>query len=217
MGKSIEKAARIIKRKNKWCVIGHEQDKSGDSRNFGCYDNESEAKKRLEQIHSFKRVKATILNIMTATSDALEEKGMIHISDAIISCAESVATEEPKNNIAIRIGRIVSLLQNKDEIKIAEQLDVLIPEILSIEECGSEAGPKPRKRLSADRAYSMVKNLYDKYVIGLIDQGSFEHAKMKEIKAMLKDGFTLSLPKSMNRVPKNVNSWWEYFSKRGNK
>jgi hypothetical protein len=214
MSKNIKKEARIVKRKNKWCVVSH---KNSDYRNFGCYDSESEAKKRLSQIYGFKRAKATILSIMTAASDDLEKKGMVHISDAIISCAESVAIEEPKNNIAVRIGKIVNLLQSKNENKIAEQLDVLIPEVLSIEECGVDPAPKSRKRLSADRAYNMVKNLYDKYVIGLIDRGSFEHTKMKEMKAMLKNGFTLSLPESMDEAPENVNSWWEYFSKRGNK
>lgn len=217
MGKSIKKEARIVKRKGKWCVIGHKKDKGGKYRNFGCYDSEAKAKERLGQIHGFKRAKTTILNMMTAASDALEKKGMIHIADAVIGCAESVAIEAPKDNIVIRLGKIVGLLQTKGENKIAEQLDALIPEVLSIEDCGVDKVPKTKLRLQADRAYLMVKNLYDKYISGEIDNGSFEYGKMKEIKAMLKNGFSLGMPKSLDKIPDNVSSWWEYFSKRGSK
>ena len=214
-GHEIKKEAKIVKRKNKWCVIGHKRDKSGKYRNFGCYDTKEEAKKRLGQIHAFKSAKITILNIMTVASDTLEKKGMIHIADAVVKCAESVAVEDSKNDTVIRLAKIVSLLKTKRENKIAEQLDVLIPEVLSIEECGADSISKKHLRLQADKAYLMVKNLYDKYISGEIDTDSFEYNKMKEIKEMLKKGFSLGIPKSLEEIPKNVNNWWEYFSKRG--
>ncbi len=215
MVKGIKKVARVVKRKDKWCVIGHRKVK-GEYRSFGCYDTEDEANKRLGQIYAFKNKKATILNIMTNISDNLAKKGMIHIADAIICCAESVAVESSRNNIVIGLGKIVKLLESKGENRIAEQMDILIPEILSFGECGSDRIPKSQNRLPADKAYSMVKKLYNKYIVGLIDENDYEHAKMKELKTMLKSGFTLSLPQKLKEVPKNVNSWWEYFSKRGN-
>jgi hypothetical protein len=216
MNKGIKKEARIIKKEDKWCVVGHRRIK-GEYRNFGCYDNELEAKKRLNQIYAFKHKKATILNIMTNASDFLEKKGMIHISDAIIVCAESVALETSRNDIVIKLGKIVKLLENKKENKIAEQIDILIPEILSFEKCGSDNIHKSQNRLSADKAFNIVKKLYNKYIVGLINENDYEYIKMKEFKTMLKSGFMLSSPKSIKEIPENVNSWWEYFSKRGNK
>ena len=211
----MKKEARIVKRKNKWCVIGHRRDKSGKYRNFGCYDTKEEAKKRLGQIYMFKHKKATIINVMTNAYDTLEKKGIIHIADAIISCAESIALESPKSNIVLRLEKIVNLLNSKGETKVAEQIDFLIPEVLSIEECG-EDDFQPRTKISADKVYNIVKNIYGKYIVGLIDESSFEYTKMKELKSMLKNGFSLAAPISLDEFPEDCDSWWEYFTKRKN-
>jgi len=209
----IDKIARIVKKDNKWCVIGHKKDKSGKYRNFGCYDNKEDAKKRLGQIYAFKTKKATILNIMTNASDSIEQKGMIHISDAIIGCAESIAVESSNDNIVIRLGKIVNLLEKKGEIKLSEQLDSLIPDILCFEECGCDNNLKQKNCISADKAYKIAKLLHDKYLVGLIDESSFEYSKKNELEKMLKSGFSLPFPKFCDKAPEGFDNWWEYFSK----
>lgn len=126
---SIEKEARIVKRKGKYCVVGHRKDKSGKHRNFGCYDSEKEAKERLGQIYAFKHRKALLLNIMTTASDRLEQKGIIHLADVVDQCAEEIAIESANESTAIKIMKVVNLLERRGEYDLAEQLDAVIPEI----------------------------------------------------------------------------------------
>lgn len=126
----INKEARIVKRKGKWCVIGHKKDKSGKYRNFGCFPDKGSAKARLGQIYMFKHKKASMINVMTNASDKLQDKGAYHIADAIIKCAEEVITETLNENTAIALMKIVNILEKKGEFDLAEQLDSIIPEIL---------------------------------------------------------------------------------------
>lgn len=127
---SIEKIARIVKRKGQWCVIGHKKDKSGKYRNFGCYDSEKEAKERLGQIYAFKHKKALLLNIMTTAADRLESKGIIHIADVVDQCTEEIATGNVCDKTAIKLMKVVNLLEKRGEFDLAEQIDSVIPEIL---------------------------------------------------------------------------------------
>lgn len=127
---SIEKVAKIVKRKGKYCVVGHKKDKNGKHRNFGCYDSMEEAKKRLGQIFMFKHKKAFFLNIMTTASDRLENKGIIHIADVINQCTEEFATNVAGEKTAIKLMKVVNLLEKRGEFDIAEQIDSIIPEIL---------------------------------------------------------------------------------------
>lgn len=48
---SLRRQARIVRKKNKWCV------ESEKGRNMGCYDTKEEAKKRLRQVEYFKHKK----------------------------------------------------------------------------------------------------------------------------------------------------------------
>lgn len=127
---SIEKIARIVKRKGKYCVIGHKRDKSGKYRNFGCYDTEKEAKERLGQIYAFKNKKALLLNIMTIASDRLERKGIIHIADVVDQCTEEIAIGSTNEKTAIKLMKVVNMLEKRGEFELAEQIDSVIPEIL---------------------------------------------------------------------------------------
>lgn len=127
---TIQKEAKIVKRNGKYCVIGHKRDKSGKYRNFGCYDSKSEAQKRLGQIQMFKYKKSLLINIMTIASDKLENKGIIHLADVVNQCLEEVAVEKASENTAIKLMKVVNILEKKGEFEVAEQLDSVIPEIL---------------------------------------------------------------------------------------
>lgn len=212
---SIEKEARIVKRKGKYCVIGHKKTKGDKYRNFGCYDSKKEAKKRLGQIYAFKHKKALLLNIITSVSDELENKGIIHLADAVINCGEDIVAEDFSEHIAIKFGKIVGLLEKKGESVLAEQLDAIVPEILAFGEYTDEEAVPIKKRLPADRVYNMAKKLKDKYLVGMIDQDSFEYTKLKEFETMLKTGFLLPAPSSYESLPNDADNWWDHFSNRG--
>ena len=212
---SISKEAKVVKRKNKYCVVGHKKDpKTGEYRNFGCYDSKEDADKRLQQISMFKQKKALLLNIMTNVSDELERKGNVHIADAIMNCAEVIAVENMANNVVLRLKKIAAILEKKEEQDLSEQIYSIIPGILSIEGCEK---PKKRKKaitkLSADVAYKLAKKWKDRYLINLINESSFEYEKMKEFESFLKAGFLLTSPKN-HKIPEGTSNWWDYFSKK---
>jgi len=211
---SIQKEARIVKRKGEYCVVGHKKTK-GKYRNFGCYKSKEEAKKRLGQIYAFKHKKALLLNIITSVSDELENKGIIHLADAVINCGEDVAAENFSEQAAMRLGKVIGLLEKKGESRLAEQLDTIIPEILAFGEYTDEEAAPTKKRLPADRVYSMARKLREKYLVGMIDQDSFEYSKLKEFESMLKTGFLLPAPASYDSLPNDADNWWDHFSKRG--
>ena len=127
---SIEKEAMIVKRKGKYCVIGHHKDKGGKRRNFGCYDTKDAAKKRLGQIFMFKHKKALLLNIMTIAAERLETKNIIHIADVVDQCTEEIASNVAGEKTAIKLMKVVNLLEKRGEFALAEQIDSVIPEIL---------------------------------------------------------------------------------------
>jgi hypothetical protein len=214
---TIQKEARIVKRKGKYCVVGHKKTKGGKYRNFGCYESQAEAKKRLGQIYAFKHKKALLLNIVTSVSDELVNKGIIHLADAVINCGEDIAAEDFSENTAIKFGKVTGLLEKKGEGELAEQLDAIIPEILAFGEYTDEDAAPNKKRLPADRVYSMARKLKEKYLIGLIDQESFEYSKFKEFESMLKTGFLLPAPPSYESLPDDADNWWDHFANRGKK
>ncbi len=210
----IKKTAKIVKRKGKWCVIGHRRMKNGEYRNFGCYNTKTEAKKRLGQIKGFKNRKAELLKTLGKVTDDLDNRGIIHIADALTGCIESIAHEELENQSVIKLGKIVCLLEKKGEKVLAETINNMLPDVLKLECVDCEVKmPKPRKRISAQRAYNVVNMLHKKYLEGMIDEDSFEFSKMKELETMLKQGFAFPKPASYESFPEDSNNWWDHFSK----
>lgn len=198
---------KIIRRKDKFYVVNNKIKSKP-------YSTKEEAEYKLELILASKLKKSNIIDFIEKSSLVLKKKGMIHISDALISCANMISNEIEKDNIIISLCKIISLLRNKKENETSEQLSNYIPDILSLEKCGSDKMKINQNGVSADRVYKMTIKLYEKYAVGLIDYDSFEYKKMKEFKSMLKNGFELPAPSNME-IPKNMSNWWEYFSKRG--
>jgi hypothetical protein len=173
------------------------------------------------RIQWFKHKSGEIIGKIHKVSSILYSEGVVHIADALVCCIESMINHESQDKNAIRLGKIVNLLQKKNEQELAEMLDTLIPDILSFENAkivtDIKLKSKPIKRISALRAYNIAMLLRKKYLQGEIHETDFEYSKMKELESLLKAGFVLSKPTSHNELPKDANSWWEYFSKRGNK
>ena len=217
MNTSIKKVAKIVKRKGKYCVVGHKKDKSGKNRNFGCYDTNEEAKKRLGQVYMFKHRKAELLDTIIEVSDELGDRGMFHIADALAGCMEAIALENIEGNTVLKFGKIVGLLQKKGESEMAERIDAMLPELLCFEDCGcaADASPVRKARMTADKAYRMANSLKTKYLEGMVDEKSYEYAKMKELESMLKTGFLLPPPSDYNELPTGSKNWWEHFTNRG--
>lgn len=208
---TLTKTAKIVKRKNEWCVIGHKRDKSGKYRNFGCYESKEKAEERLGQIQMFKRKKAAILEGIIEVSDELTSHGLYHLTDVLTSCLEAIATERVEGNTILKMGKIINALQKKGELECAEKIDAMLPDVLCFENCDCIDEVK-RPRMTADRVYKIASGLREKYQNGLIDEKSFEFNKMAEFEQMLKTSFLLPAPKEIN-LPTDVSNWWEHFTR----
>jgi hypothetical protein len=221
-GANFIKLAFIKKVKGKgWCVFSHKAKK-----NFGCYKTKAEAKKRLGQIYFFKGRGA--LDGMVTIADILDKKGMLHLSDAVTDCLEYIVSmalggETENHPASIKLGKVSSLLESKGEFELAEELDCILPDIMTLEageiECpdcpDSEvtviSKQKDNRKASADRLYAMASKFRQMYREGLVDEDSFEYTKFKEIRSMLSSGFFLS--SKYGELPDNEKNWWEYFER----
>lgn len=214
----IKKMAKIVQRKDEWCIVGHKKIKAGKYQEFGCYPNKDDAIARLEQIKRFKSKKAELLKTLAKVTDDLDSRGIIHIADALTGCIESIAHEELEGQSVVKLGKIVCLLEKKGERALAEAINNMLPDVLKLKCVDCEVKmPTPRKRISAQRAYNIVSMLHKKYLEGMIDEESFEFSKMKELETMLKQGFVFPKPTSYKSFPEDSNNWWDHFSKRGDK
>jgi len=223
------KIAFIRKVKGKgWCVMGHTKNKSGKHRNFGCYKTKAEAKKRLSQIHFFKGRGA--IDDMVGIANDLDKKGMLHFADALMDCLERIVVASLGGEIgdklaSVTIGKVAALLEKKGELALAEKLDAILPAVQDVE-CGVDCPDCPdtavsvnldrcrnvTQRIHADKLYAMAARYRQMYCEGLVDEGSFEYRKFRELRYMLRTGFTFPPPDGQD-IPKNASNWWDYFEK----
>jgi len=215
MARKLIKEARILKRKGKYCVVGHKKNKSGNYHSFGCYNTKEEAEGRLNQVRKFKHIKSSIISTMHEISGVLYERGIIHVADALTNCINCIIQNDSREQIATKLGKIIPLLQKRGEGSLTERLEQLIPEILVLEkiDCEVERPVSTKYRISAQRAYNIATLLKKKYLEGEIDENDFEYEKMRELESLLKAGFILPMPKSYKELPGNTKNWWDHFSK----
>ena len=197
---------KIIKRKDKFYIVNK-------NKKLECFGTKEDAEYRLEQLIASELKRSNIIEVFNKVSNKLKKKGMIHISDALISCSNLVLSETPNDVIIIDLCRTIGVLRNKGEDELSEQLNFLLPDILSLKRCGNVKVKKNTNGVTADKVYKMVVKLNEKYLVGLIDKDTFEYKKMKEFKNMLQNGFKLPAPNNMS-IPNKYNNWWEYFSKK---
>jgi len=232
----MEKQANIIKiafiRKVKgkgYCVFGHKKTKGGKRQNFGCYKTKEEAKKRLGQIYFFKGRGA--LDGMVGVADELDRKGMLHFADALMDCLEKIVAtslgEPPGDKPAsVTLGKVAALLERKGEIVLADRLDAILPAVLDVE-CGVTDCPdcpdmvvsanlggchNVTRNVPADKLYAMAARYRGMYRDGLVDEGSFEYRKFRELRYMLRTGFLFPPPEGQE-IPKDAANWWDHFEK----
>lgn len=210
----IVKLAKVVKRKNKWCIQSH---KTGKILPGTCYDTKAEATKRLQQIGFWKHKKGALLTALSDVSNEVDKTGLLHMADAITDCIDIVSRNAVDDSAVVRLGKIVNLLQKKSEQELAEQLDALLPEVLSMKSCDCVQDERPERirRLSALRTYNIVKLWQSKYATGELGPDDFEFAKMKEFEMMLKNGFSLPMPITYKSLPTDADNWWDHFLKRG--
>lgn len=226
---SIIKIAFIRKVKGKgWCVFGHKKTKGGKRRNFGCYKTKAAAKKRLGQIYFFKGRGA--LDSFVQVADELDNRGMLHLADAVMDCLEhvvaaSLGDADDAAPASVKLGKVAALLERKGEYELADRLDGVLPDVLDLEAGASPCPDCPddevsivssrrscHRHMPADRVYKMAVKLRKLYVEGIVDEHSFEYKKYREFRYMLRTGFLLPAP-DKGGIPKNADNWWDHFEK----
>lgn len=198
------KTSKIVKRKNKWCVIDHRTGKT-----LGCHETRDEAEKQLSAI--FLSSDDNIILKLKKIAIHLDNIGLFHIASAITTCIYDVSKQVEKNKIAIKLSKIANILRKKEVHSISEVIVDIIPEVLGMLLENSYRSERPK--ITAKRAYNIVKMLENKYNDGLISESSFEFKKMDELKYMLKQGFLFS-PSELSKYPKKYDNWWDFFNEK---
>lgn len=209
----IEKFAKVVKRKNKWCIQSH---KTGKIIPGTCYDTKEKATKRLQQMSYWKHKKGELLKSLTEISDDVDRLGLLHVADVISNCIEIIANGTLNNQTAIKIGKVVNLLQKKGHQDLSERLDSLLPDIVYMK--GKVGNLDDQKtvshKMSSLRAYNVVKLWQNKYASGEINKTDFEYARMKELERLLKRGFSLPLPITYKNLPTDADNWWDHYENK---
>jgi hypothetical protein len=203
-------------KKTEWALVS----KSRPHRILRWFGARKPSKERVHEeekrIQHFKHAAQNIIDEMRYVSNELKNKGIVHIADAIDNCTSYIVYDYPQDENATRISKVITLLQKKGEFNLSDQLDALLPDIISLKDVKinklievdeTEQGTK----VSAFRAYNIVKLLKKKYVSGELSNEDFEYAKMKELETLLKTGFILSKPKNYANLPESSNNWWDHF------
>jgi len=221
----LEKFSMLVQRYNKntkkteWALIS----KSKPHRVLRWFGGKKPSKERIHEeekrIQYFKHAVENIVAEMHKVSSDLRSKGIIHIADAVTNCISSVVRNCSQDENAIRLGKIITLLQKKGESNLSERLDALLPDILSfrnidIDKLIEVNESELKTGISALRAYNIAKLLRNKYNSGMLHSSDFEYSKMKELETLLKTGFILPTPKKYNRLPIDANNWWDHFEKK---
>lgn len=221
----IEKVSMLRKKHNKntgkteWALLS----RSKPHRVLRWFGTRKPSQKRITEeehrIQYFKHAAENIIAEMHKVSGNLRCKGIIHIADAITNCITSIVRNFPQEENAIRVGKIITLLQKKGEGALAERLANLLPDILSCRDIEIDKfievdESEFKIRLSAQRAYNITKLLKEKYLTGKLSSSDFEYAKMKELETLLKTGFIMPIPTNYTSLPSDVDNWWDHFEKK---
>jgi len=175
--------------------------------------------KEEEKIQYYKHAAENIITEMHRVSGELRNKGIIHIADAVTNCIASVMRNCSQDENAIRLGKVITLLQKKGEANLSERLDAILPDIISFRDVEVnkfiEVNESELKtKISALRAYNITKLLREKYNSGILSSTDFEYSKMKELEILLKTGFILPTPATYKNLPTDSDNWWDHFEQK---
>jgi hypothetical protein len=217
--KTLKKKYNKETKKIEWAILSESKPRKvlkwlGESKPSQEHIEEEEQK-----IQYFKSTAENIITEMHNVSGDLRHKGVVHIADAITNCIICVIRSLPQDENAIRLGKIIALLQKKGEANLAERLDALLPDIISCRDVEIDKfievdESEFKVRVSALRAYNIAKLLKEKYALGELDASDFEYTKMRELETLLKTGFILPMPTTYDCLPKDTDNWWDHFEKK---
>lgn len=181
--------------------------------------SEKRVNKEERRIQYFKHAAENIITEMHCVSGELRKRGVIHIADAVTNCILSIVRNFPQDENAIRLGKIITILQKKGDAVLSERLDALLPDIIACREIEVDKiievdESEFQIRISALRAYNIAKLLKEKYLSGTLHSSDFEYSKMKELETLLKTGFILPMPASYDQLPTDTDNWWDHFEQK---
>jgi len=172
--------------------------------------NTDKAEEELDRLSKIKeKAEEAILELHEISGD-LRNKGIIHIADAITNCIIYILKNYSQEENIIKLDKIISLLMSRKELDLVDRLQPLLPDILACKNIDLEDFEVAETKISALRAYNIVKILKNRYENGDIGPNDFEYDKMIELETLLKMGFVLSKPRGYKALPKTKN-WWEHF------
>jgi hypothetical protein len=221
----IEKVALLRKKYNKktkkteWALLS----RSKPHRVLKWFGGRKPSAKRVQKeekrIQYYKHAAENIITEMHKVSGELRARGVIHIADAVTNCILSIVRNFPQDENAVRLGKIIAILQKKGAANLSERLDALLPDIIACREIEVDKFIEVDEsefqiRISALRAYNIAKLLKEKYLSGTLHSSDFEYAKMKELETLLKTGFILPTPASYNSLPDDADNWWDHFENK---
>jgi hypothetical protein len=217
----IVKIAILQKKKNKktnkmeWCLLS----KKRPHRVLKWFGSKKPSKERyLEEerrVQFFKHKRGEIIEKLNLIAGELNNMGMIHLADSLTDCVDAIASEKEKQHqVPIKLGKVANILDHKGEYVLAEQLDEILPELLTTEAVEIKNDiPEVKYHMTADKAYKMATKFRIRYACGEIDESSAEYSKMQELQNMLQTGFLMPPPVGYKVLPTDSKNWWEHFSK----
>ncbi len=214
----LKKRRRKSTGKSEWALVS-KKDPKKILRWFGATKPSDERIKEEEKrIQFYKHKKGELLEMLNKIATELDNKVMIHLSDAVMNCMESIAKEKVvEHKVIIRLGKIANILDKRRLMKIAELIDEILPQLIEYTNTGFEEDYLPkRKILTADKIFDIIKKLKEKYNTGLISENSFEYKKLNELQDILKSGFVSPMPVNYIEIPETDENWWDYFNRRNN-
>lgn len=218
----LEKIAMLRKKYNKntkqteWALLS----RSKPHRVLKWFGARKPSKERVQEeekrVQYFKHATENVISELHNVSGELRAKGIVHIADALTNCILSLIRNSSQEENAIRLGKIINILQKKGES--TERLSSLLPDIIACKEVEVNKFIEVDEeefqiRISALRAYNIAKLLKEKYLSGCISSSDFEYRKMRELETLLKTGFIMPMPINYNDIPDNVSCWWDHFEK----
>ena len=151
--------------------------------------------------------KTELLEKMADVCDMIDTQSDMYLGDIMSDCMAAVSAGNFVT-APLQLRKLGNILDKRGLFDLAEEVDSLLPDILELKASTPNTNAPVKSVLSAEKTYKIAKKLENMYMCGDVDEKSFEYEKMKELKSLLKSGFTL--PSEGDELP-NAKNWWEHF------
>lgn len=211
----MDKTAVLVKKKNEktekmeWALVST-KDEGKVLKWFGTKKPSKEkVDKEERRVQFFKHKKAELLEKMADVSDNLDATDALNFADLMTECMEAISN----NNFVsapLKLRKLGNLLDKSGFFNLAEDVDAFLPDIIELSNLSTKK--KKNANLTADKVYKIADKFRNMYIVGEIDEKSFEYKKLQELETLLKSGFVLDASENI-KVPSDCSNWWEYFKK----